>query len=70
MALRPWDFEVFETLFDAVMTDQSIPNDTRWAMVSGFWAQARTTPEMYLPFVDDYFDLYAAVLAYGAFYRS
>ena len=31
-------------VWDKVLTDTSIPNDTRWAMISGFWAQARITP--------------------------
>ena len=50
------DIAVKQQVWDAVLRDTSIPNDTRWAMVSGFWAQARTTPEMYVPVVADYFD--------------
>ena len=43
-------------VWDKVLTDTSIPNDTRWAMISGFWAQARTTPWAYTPYVGEYFD--------------
>lgn len=50
------DESVRRSTFDAVMTDQSIPNDTRWAMISGFWAQARTAPEAYAAFVPEYFE--------------
>ena len=50
------DIAVKQQVWDAVLRDTSIPNDTRWAMVSGFWAQARTNPEMYVPVVADYFD--------------
>ena len=50
------DIAVKQQVWDAVLRATSIPNDTRWAMVSGFWAQARTTPEMYVPVVADYFD--------------
>ena len=50
------DQGVKQQTWDAVLRDLSIPNDTRWAMVSGFWAQARTNPEMYVPVVADYFD--------------
>ncbi len=47
--------EVKASTWESILRDTSIPNDTRWAMVSGFWAQARTTPELYVPFVEDYF---------------
>lgn len=50
------DQGVKQQTWDAVLRDLSIPNDTRWAMVSGFWAQARTNPDMYVPVVADYFD--------------
>ena len=43
-------------VWDKVLTDTSIPNDTRWAMISGFWAQARTTPSAYASYVGEYFD--------------
>ncbi|MFC2557903.1 MAG: ERAP1-like C-terminal domain-containing protein, partial [Pauljensenia sp.] len=43
-------------VWDKVLTDTSIPNDTRWAMISGFWAQARTTPSTYASYVGEYFD--------------
>ncbi|MDO4260052.1 MAG: aminopeptidase N [Actinomycetaceae bacterium] len=44
-----------EKTWNAIIRDTSIPNDTRWAMVSGFWAQARVAPQEYLRFVEDYF---------------
>lgn len=62
--------EVKRSVFDAVMSDQSIPNDTRWAMVSGFWAQARTAPEMYTPFVGDYFDSLERVWSENTFHTA
>ena len=62
--------DVKRAVFDAVMTDQSIPNDTRWAMVSGFWAQARTTPDMYVPFVGDYFDSLERVWEENTFHTA
>jgi len=43
-------------VWDKVLTDTSIPNDTRWAMISGFWAQARSTPSAYASYVGEYFD--------------
>ena len=43
-------------VWDKVLSDTSIPNDTRWAMISGFWAQARTTPSAYASYVTEYFD--------------
>lgn len=61
---------VKRAVFDAVMTDQSIPNDTRWAMVSGFWAQARTAPDMYEPFVAEYFDMLERVWAENTFHTA
>lgn len=64
------DDTVKRSVFDAVMTDQSIANDTRWAMVSGFWAQARTTPHMYVPFVADYFDSLERVWAENTFHTA
>ncbi len=62
--------EVKRSVFDAVQNDQSIPNDTRWAMVSGFWAQARTTPEMYVPFVGEYFDSLERVWKENTFHTA
>ena len=49
------DEAVKKDTYEKIMRDESIPNDTRWSMVSGFWAQARTAPTLYAPFVDDYF---------------
>lgn len=57
-------------VFDAVVFDQSIPNDTRWAMVSGFWAQARTSPQSYAPFVEDYFNALERVWADNTFHTA
>ena len=48
-------------VWDKVLTDTSIPNDTRWAMISGFWAQARTTPSAYASYVGEYFDALAGI---------
>ena len=43
-------------VWDKVLSDTTIPNDTRWAMISGFWAQARSTPSAYASYVGEYFD--------------
>lgn len=48
-------------VWDKVLSDTSIPNDTRWAMISGFWAQARTTPSAYVSYVHEYFDALAGI---------
>ena len=48
-------------VWDKVLTDTSIPNDTRWAMISGFWAQARTNPSAYATYVAEYFDALAGI---------
>ena len=48
-------------VWDKVLTDTSIPNDTRWAMISGFWAQARTTPSAYASYVGEYFEALAGI---------
>lgn len=50
------DAAVKDAAWEAVLHDASLPNDTRWAMISGFWAQAHTTPEAYVSFVEKYFD--------------
>ena len=49
------DPQVKARVWDEVMHNVSIANDTRWALVSGFWAQAHTAPDTYTAFVDDYF---------------
>ncbi len=56
--------------WDAILRDQSIPNDTRWAMVSGFWVQARTTPQLYVPFVEDYFSSLESLWADNTFHTA
>ena len=48
-------------VWDKVLSDTSIPNDTRWAMISGFWAQARTTPSAYVSYVHEYFEALAGI---------
>ncbi len=48
-------------VWDKVLSDTSIPNDTRWAMISGFWAQARTTPSAYVGYVGEYFEALAGI---------
>lgn len=40
----------------AVMHDTSISNDTRWAMVEGFWSHADTEPLAYAQYVERFFD--------------
>lgn len=56
--------------WEAILRDQSIPNDTRWAMVAGFWAQARVTPALYVPFVDDYFASLEQIWADNTFHTA
>ncbi len=46
---------VREETWAAIMTDVSIPNDTLWAMVAGFWSHAWLEPEQYLTFVEPFF---------------
>ena len=48
-------------VWDKVLSDTTIPNDTRWAMISGFWAQARTTPSAYAGYVGEYFEALAGI---------
>ena len=48
-------------VWDKVLSDTTIPNDTRWAMISGFWAQARSTPSAYASYVGEYFDALAGI---------
>ncbi len=46
---------VREQTWEAVVTDDSIPNETRWAMARGFWAHAATLPNVYAPFASKFF---------------
>lgn len=48
--------EVREKTWDAIMHDVSIPNDTRWAMVAGFWAHAATKPVAYEAYAQKFYD--------------
>ena len=64
------DAAVKEQVWEQVLGDKSIPNDTRWAMVSGFWAQARTTPSLYEPYVERYFAALAQVWAENTFHTA
>ena len=64
------DATVKEQVWEQVLGDKSIPNDTRWAMVSGFWAQARTTPSLYEPYVERYFAALAQVWEENTFHTA
>ena len=64
------DPAVKEQVWEAVLHDRSIANDTRWAMVSGFWTQARVRPELYARFVPDYFAQLASVWADNTFHTA
>ena len=64
------DAAVKEQVWEQVLGDKSIPNDTRWAMVSGFWAQARTTPSLYEPYVERYFAALAQVWEENTFHTA
>lgn len=55
--------EVRQETWDGIMHDPEIPNDTRWAMTAGFWAQSVRTPAVYEPYVALFFD--QAVLAWN-----
>ena len=68
-AARP-DAAVKAAVWESILRDQSIANDTRWAMVSGFWTQAHTTPELYVPFVADYFASLEQVWADNTFHTA
>lgn len=69
LAARADSYVKAET-WEAIVRDQSIPNDTRWAMVAGFWAQARVLPELYVPFVDDYFNSLEQIWAENTFHTA
>lgn len=56
--------------WEQVLRDPSLPNDTRWAIASGFWAQAPTRPELYVPFVADYFESLEAMWADNTFHTA
>ena len=64
------DAAVKEQVWEQVLGDKSIPNDTRWAMVSGFWAQARTSPSLYEPYVERYFAALAQVWEENTFHTA
>ena len=64
------DAAVKKQVWEQVLGDKSIPNDTRWAMVSGFWAQARTTPSLYEPYVERYFAALAQVWEENTFHTA
>ncbi|MDC4233145.1 aminopeptidase N [Actinomyces sp. B33] len=62
--------EVRESVWELVVRDQSIPNDTRWAMISGFWSHARTAPRSYARFAEDYFASLERVWAENTFHTA
>ncbi len=64
------DGPVKEEAWESILRDQSLANDTRWAMVSGFWAQARTEPALYAPFVADYFASLESLWADNTFHTA
>ncbi|WP_026460108.1 aminopeptidase N [Schaalia suimastitidis] len=64
------DATVKKTVWDAILRDTSIPNDTRWSMVSGFWAQVSASPCTYAPFVDDYFASLDAIWDANTFHTA
>lgn len=53
--------EVREEVWEAVMGDMTIANDTRWQMAAGFWSHAATDPLRYTRFVEKYFDAVVTV---------
>ena len=64
------DADVKRSTWESVLRDPSIANDTRWSMVSGFWAQARTNPALYASFVPDYFASLESVWADNTFHTA
>lgn len=50
------DAQLREKVWDEVLHDVSIPNDTRWAMAAGFWAHASTEPFAYASYVEKFYD--------------
>lgn len=64
------DPQVKTAAWESILRDTSLPNDTRWAMVSGFWAQAHMTPHMYASFVEDYFSSIEDVWAENTFHTA
>ena len=53
--------EVRQETWHAIMHDPEIPNDTRWAMAAGFWAQSGRSAVAYEPFVEMFFDQIVSV---------
>ncbi|WP_022867964.1 aminopeptidase N [Schaalia vaccimaxillae] len=64
------DPSVKSSVWELVVRDQSIPNDTRWAMISGFWAQARKDPSSYVEFAKDYFESLEYIWANYTFHMA
>ncbi len=64
------DAQVKKDTWESVLRDPSIANDTRWSMVSGFWAQARSNPGLYTPFVPDYFASLESVWSDNTFHTA
>jgi len=56
--------------WESILRDRSLPNDTRWAMASGFWAQSHTEPDLYIPFLADYFDSLESLWADNTFHTA
>ena len=61
-AARP-SADVKAEVFEACMNDQSLPNDTRIAMMQGLWAQAALRPELYDGLSAKYFEQIADMWA-------
>lgn len=48
--------DIREEAWQTILHDVTVPNDTRWALVSGFWAHAATKPAVYAQFIEKFFD--------------
>ena len=64
------DPAVKTTVWDQILRDPSLANDTRWAMATGFWAQAASAPALYEPFIADFFASVEDVWANNTFHTA
>lgn len=62
--------DVRATTWDIALHDVDLANDTRWAMLSGFWSHATTKPLVYTQYVEKFFDQAALVWKAHTFHMA